>query len=223
MSNARRRITEKPRRYEGEDEAETLVNWLNATKDEAGKGRIIHVISLFFDLAHYESKEERRNFFKGKDGYIYEKETPDSKAREQLYRELRQALGYYTMRPTIIFLGGFDPDGNRVSGPTANIEWFPVEGSKMHRHQLKTYWPGIGTEAKAIKTVLALIESQAIFKIELCRCEKFFYRRFSHQKFCTSKCRLAEFRDSEESRKKRNDYARKLYHLHKKLDSGKTK
>jgi hypothetical protein len=59
------------------------------------------------------------------------------------------------------------------------------------------------------------IKLDLISKIAVCRCGKFYFRKFAHQRFCSQKCKLAEFRTNEEVRTKRNEYARKLYHLHK--------
>lgn len=229
MSKAQSRIIETPREYEGEKEAGFLVNWLNATKDAAAKDRIVKVIRMFMLLANYEVRIGSE-FSTGKDGNTYETATSGTKARDHVARQLDRALDYYTMRPRIYLFGG----KNKVSGPSLVVGWTPISGSKMHRHQKTHYvqWdfsrehegdslPGTQmAESGAIKTVLELMQSGSIFKIELCRCGNFFYKRFSHQKFCSSKCRLADFRDSEESRRKRNEYARRLYRTHKALDTG---
>lgn len=231
MPRAQRRITEHIREYQGQRDAEPLVNWLNFTKDTAAKKRILNVIGMFMLLAGYEIQVGREHYT-GEDGNTYETVTSGTKARDHVTRQLDKALGYYTMRPKVSIFGG----GNKAFSPSLIVWWTPVSGSKMHRHQKAHYDPSGGiwlededsplpgtsmAESGAIKTVLELMESGALSGIDLCRCRKFFYRRFSHQRFCSSKCRIAEFRNSDEARQKRNTYARKLYHLHKKLDSRK--
>jgi len=231
MATAQRRITERPREYEGEKEAASLVNWLNTTQDTAAKNRIIEILGLFMLLANHEAGKGREAAPSG----VGEKSVTSAsltKARDHVERRLDRALRYYTMRPKIYIFGG----GSKAFGPSLIVGWEPISGSKLYRHSKAHYvspldvpWEGdddplLGTqmgESGAIKTALELMESGAIFQVELCRCGRFFYKRFSHQKFCTSKCRLAEFRESDESRRKRNEYARKLYHLHKRLDTGK--
>lgn len=228
MSKAQRRITEKPREYEGEKEAERLVNWLNTTSDDAGKTRIVCIITTFVQLAQHKVANPP-NTRRGDDGYYYETVTLETKRRDKLQCELDRALRYYTMTPAVAFIAG-----GKGYSPWTLVRWIPIRGSKLD-HNVRRHLPPWSSwqsgdnplpgeqiaESGAVKSALELIESGLVFRLKVCRCGKFFYQRFSHQKFCTSKCRLAEFRDSEESRKKRNDYARKLYQLHKKLDSGK--
>jgi hypothetical protein len=237
MPNAESRITEKRREYEGEKEAAKLVNWLNATKDDAARERIINVVALFMRLMKYELALVRdvAQMSGDHDGSITPEQEEQDKAAFQVERELNRALDYYTVRPDIQVFSRHLKDGVLV--PEVSVGWTPIPGSQMHQHQKRqrVAWSALkrlksetmpGTqliEVGAIRTALALMVSGAIFRIALCRCEKFFYKRFSHQRFCSGKCRIADFSSSEESRKKRNEYARKLYHLHKKLDSGKPK
>lgn len=203
-----------------------LIEWLNATKDAAAQGRILRVMGLFRLIVYREMdklhtrKESRTG---GRPGLT---KLP---AREHLERELDRALRYYAMRPRI-WVSGVKFE---ISPPGVLVSWKPVSGSKFDRHREKSWaplkeneipLPGTrGGEAAAITILLELIRAGDVFKIDHCRCGKYFFKRFSHQRFCSAKCRLAEFRNSDEARQKRNAYARKLYHLHKKLDSGKTK
>lgn len=227
MANAQSRIPEKTREYEGEDEADFFVNWLNGTKDRAAKDRITGIVGMFKVLESYEEVKWRKSAFTN-DGKNYMTLTP--KQRDRLARKLDRDLSYYTMRPRIFI------HGQKDYGSCVTVGWRPISGSKLDRQDRKNHVvsdsakaveddprPGAQMlESAAIRMALELMQSGSIYRIVPCRCGKFFYKRFSHQKFCTSKCRLAEFRDSDESRKKRNEYARKLYHLHKKLDSGKS-
>ena len=70
-------------------------------------------------------------------------------------------------------------------------------------------------EIGALFRALELIKSGLISKIKKCRCQKYYFKKFAHQRFCSQKCKLAEFRTNDVVREKRNEYARKLYHLHK--------
>jgi len=125
----------------------------------------------------------------------------------------------------VIILGA-DGDPRKWSVFTS---WRPLPGSKLSKNMWKATqhnWEALSDsdfdlpgaqmgEAGAIKTALELIQSDLIWKVGRCKCGKFFFRKFSHQHFCSEKCRIANFRSTDEARAKRNEYARKLYHLHK--------
>jgi hypothetical protein len=227
MSNAQRRIPEKTRVYEGEDDADFFVNWLNGTKDSAAKDRIIDIVGRVELLENYEKAKWRKYPVTAGKDYI----ALTSKQRDRVAREVDKALSYYRMRPRISVYS------QENYGPITSIGWRPISGSKLDRHDRAAHVvsesahkveddprPGARMlESAAMRMALEFMQSGAIRRIVPCRCGNFFYLRFSHQKFCSTKCRLAEFRNSDEARKKRNDYARKLYHLHKKLDSGKVR
>jgi hypothetical protein len=137
------------------------------------------------------------------------------------------------MRPAISIIGS---DGKPDTWKILTF-WTPVPGSLLQKNSAKAsahlmkemkkhperFWIDEETaiegtqmgETGAIKIALSLIESGWIWKVGPCRCGKIFFRRFMHQRFCSEKCRIAEFRNSDDARAKRNEYARKLYHLHK--------
>ena len=124
------------------------------------------------------------------------------------------------MRPLLIVRGREDRPGQVIVG----TDWIPAPGSRLYRAvspDSRAVDNGVRiSESQAIKQTLDLIQSGYISRVLPCRCGKFFFQKFSHQRFCGGKCRVAEFRTSDEARRKRNEYARKLYHLHK---SGKVK
>ena len=59
------------------------------------------------------------------------------------------------------------------------------------------------------------IKSGALSKVKSCACGKYFYQRFSHQKFCSDECRVRENQNSEKAREYRRTKQREYYHLHK--------
>jgi hypothetical protein len=231
MATRQRRIAEEQtpenrREYQGEDVAAPLVNWLNITTDEEGKQRIINVVSLFL-RALAQSAKVKPDIYRGKKGY-YERETPESKKRDSLEKELNKALSYYRMIPFVHISG---------QGQDVMTGWSAIPRSKMDREMhraLEANWKALSKEhwnipgaqmgeSGALKMALRVFESGLIWKIWRCRCGTFFFGKFRHQRFCSQKCRIAEFQSSEDARKKRNDYARMLYHRHKALDEGKVR
>ena len=213
------------REYQGEEVAAPLVNWLNITTDKEGRKRIIHIVSLF-QRTLVQSVKVKPDMFQSKTGYWYERGTPESKMRDQLEDELDKALEYYRMVPFVHVIG---------QGQDVFTGWAPIPRTKMDRDMdraakanlkalSKEQFNLVGAqmgEAGALKMALRLIESGLIWKIWPCRCGTFFFGKFRHQRFCSQKCRIAEFQSSEDARKKRNEYARVLYHRHKQLDEGK--
>jgi hypothetical protein len=227
MAKRESRITEK-REYFGQTQVEALINWLNLTIDVEGRQRIINIIGLFI-LFRNQKARMTSSYFE-RDGNWYEHETPDSIKRDELEDALEKALSFYKMTPRIYIAG---PDGKPRDWDVF-VWWNPIPGSalsrcmkKIGKRQLESLSkedrdkPGAQmAESGALKNLLELVESRFVWKIGACRCGKFFFRKFQHQRFCSEKCRIAEFRNSDEARQKRNEYARKLYHLHK---SGKVK
>lgn len=217
-----RRITEKRREYQGEDKAGALVRWLNKPDDEEAKTRIKRVIALFREMYWHCKKMPAPEL-----GSLVETrhDTPDSRKYDDLHAELNRALKYYQTTPSIGFMAVSQGGINKVAFA---IHAVPVAGSAFDRNtkacartrpklsggRLRT---GLGDgEPKAIQLMLEVFRSGDIFKIHECRCGKYIFRRFSHQRFCSQKCRIAEYRSSEEFRVARNAKQRELYRLHKK-------
>jgi len=224
MANRESRIQKAPlRQYHGQSDAESLVNWLNVTEDLVGRARIIEVVKAFFSATYLEAATEHK-FTQGKDGFVHEEMTPDLELVGAAKKKLSRLLAYYTVVPNISI-----PDSTQKGEAPFLVHWRSAPGSKLARHGRSVPHPGPGQKWKkhynlpggqmgeigALFNALELIKSGSISKIAVCRCGKFYFRKFGHQRFCSQKCKLTEFRADEEVRAKRNEYARKLYHLHK--------
>src|SRR5579884_2138117 len=130
MPKAESRIPEKQREYQGEKNAEALVNWLNAPHvEEAAKKRIRTVVGLFLQLWMHKG-QMKDSTFQGKDGYWYESHTPDTKKRDDLKKELDKALSYYRMIPSVLLL---EPEGKPREWLVL-VSWTPAPGSRMKRN-----------------------------------------------------------------------------------------
>jgi hypothetical protein len=227
MPSAQSRFTEKKRVYEGEHQAEMLVNWLNHSDDEDGKKRIRRVVGLYIELCFVSRSKEAATWKKVGRSWV-DNLSAEVRRRNELEASLNNALDYYQTQPWIRFVDRFKK-GTRFVSPQFDSR--PVAGSEFaqnteawgkahHAPELSESGnlapPGSGmAEVGAIRYTLALLESGHIFKVRRCRCDQFFFQRFKHQRFCNEKCRINEFRSSDEARQKRNAYARKLYQLHK--------
>jgi hypothetical protein len=233
MAKQQRRIAEPIREYQGEKDAALLVNWFNITTDKKGRERIINVVDLYLNL-YWHRTRMKSSISVAEDGtwrVLKKMNTPDERKKKELEKALDQALSYYRMTPAIHLVG---PTGEH---PGVMTEWRTIPGSKLERDMRRAAYanedslshedsakPGSHMgEIGALKIALELIDSGLLFKISRCRCGKFFFLKFVHQRFCSQKCRIAEFQGSEVSRKRRNEYARMLYHRHKALDEGKGK
>lgn len=207
MAKAESRIAEKQREYEGELGVEPLVVWLNAPHvPDSEKRRVSRVIALGMELSEHNPPEGASNEI------VAEHHKAE---RVALQTALNNALRYYRMVPTMTVMR--PPPGHMVY-----VNWKPAPGSRLARNIRKPDELPRGlprgarmNEFQAIKFVLEVLERGLISKIGRCKCDSYYFRKFNHQRFCSEKCRIAEFRTSDEARRKRNEYARKLYHLHK--------
>jgi hypothetical protein len=221
-------IRKNARQYHGQTDAESLVNWLNVTEDSVGRARIIEIVSAFFKATGLEAATESK-IIKGIDGFGYEEMTPKRKLVRAAKRKLDRLLSFYKVVPSILIFSSSQKGAVKLL-----VSWKSAPGSKVDRHsrtipkpgpeqKWKTHYDlpgGQMGEIGALFNVLELIKSGLVSKIDVCPCGRFYFKKFAHQRFCSTKCKLAEFRTNEEERRKRNEYARNLYHLHK---SGKVK
>jgi hypothetical protein len=136
---------------------------------------------------------------------------------------LSKELQYYQTSPRVEFTTLSNDRGYTFLAPVYSV---PVAGSAFARNMKKpvseAVWK-VATEAgmphlesQVIQIMLDLFRSGDICTITRCPCGKFVFQRFSHQRFCSQKCRIADYRSSEEFRIGRNKRQRELYQLHKK-------
>jgi hypothetical protein len=217
------RIQKRARQYHGQTNAESLVNWLNVTEDLVGRARIVSLISAFFEAVEMERGTEHR-FRHEEDGSAYDELTLNNDVLEATQEKLDRLLGFYRVVPFIAIAAS-----DQIGDVKFVVSWRPAPGSKLERqsravcvsrpgNKWKKHYEipgGQMGEIGALGHTLELIKSGLLSKIAECRCGKFYFRKFTHQRFCSQKCKLTEFRTNEEVRAKRNEYARTLYHLHR--------
>jgi hypothetical protein len=127
------------------------------------------------------------------------KEADLSEAMHRLQAACKRYVYYPFLAPLPFHEGG------------TRAHWFPAQSSKKYRYG----WPTDYDETNAIFDLATLSGAGLLPQLRLCRCDTFFFQKFSHQRFCSTKCRLDEFRSSPDVKAKRNAEARRIYHLRK--------
>jgi hypothetical protein len=69
------------------------------------------------------------------------------------------------------------------------------------------------SESAAIEALLELGRERLLSRVQRCECGTWFYARFSHQNFCSLRCRSRHQRVSPEFKAHRRKYMRKYYRL----------
>jgi hypothetical protein len=201
------------RTYSGEKEARDIVGWLNFQlfEDEAtrrawrlieeveGKrinrrrqqDRIIKILRLY---GQSRIEWEERHGISSR--------TSNSKKKKSASQELKRRLRHYTFYPQ------FFPLGKLLS-----FAWMSTRPD--HPDASEGY-----DDVSAIADLAKLAEKDLLGHLRECLCGRWIWARFSHQRFCSAKCREREFRSSEKWKEHRRQKAREYYRLHK---SGKVK
>jgi hypothetical protein len=177
------------RTYKGEPEARQLVAWLNETKNSAAHGRVVRLIELFSALA--AANELLTTAAIQVRPYLQV---------DRLQTQIDRILKGHVSCPRVWAAGPF---GILVSRGVAGRRWDIAD----------SVWPK--NEFAAVEAVLSLVAIGVIDKLKVCRCGQWFFGRFAHTKFHTTKCQQQEHRQDEEYKEKRRRWARKNYRIHR--------
>ena len=200
MASAQRHGTEPKREFSNERTANRMVDWLNAPSDDPARNRIRGLLRDLHFLA--ESWEE------------VEDDGPAARIREdrleqfnRVHRRVSLLFRRYKFYPMVWPWGpGFVQQWAPVSGPDGKFtgKWPPTDGYSDNQAIFELTW----------------LMPRDVTKIRQCSCGRWLFARFSHQRFCSAKCREREFKSSPEWKEYRRQKAREYYRLHK---SGKVK
>jgi hypothetical protein len=94
-------------------------------------------------------------------------------------------------------------------------QWTPISGPDG---RFKRHWPPVGGEYDDVQAVFELVwmtDGEALTKVKECRCGKWFFLKFVHQKFCSAVCRDKANKSLPQSKEYRRKKAREYYWLHK--------
>jgi hypothetical protein len=202
MPSSRSAETEESARvYKGEADSRSLITWLNETRNRAACSRVVRLIELF-NIATEKGHQLRSAKLAEKSSLRNLLDLTHDV--ERIQRDINRVL-----------------KGHR-SYPHAWVSEFGIRPVRAVASRRKDgsdrMWPQ--NEFAAVEAVLHLVSLKLIEKVKQCRCGRWFFRRFKHERFHDQKCRQQEHRSSPEYKAKRNEYARTLYQLQK---SGKVK
>ena len=113
---------------------------------------------------------------------------------------LKKLLSRYTYHPVFFPLHTY-----------TSSKWVPAKGKTIYG----TGWPKSYNEMGAVYDLSALADLELIHRIGTCICGKWFFAKFSHQRFCSTACRELAFRSSPEQQEVRRKRAREYYRLHR--------
>jgi hypothetical protein len=116
----------------------------------------------------------------------------------------------------------FDPDwhpsiregyafGNADHIP-ADVAWLPL--STYSKYESGWVNPEYD-EMKAVYHLARIAQLGELDRLKKCNCGRWLYARFSHQRFCSAKCREKAFRSDPAEKEKRRRWARENYWLHR--------
>jgi hypothetical protein len=185
-----------PREYSGQEEAKPLLAWLNNPRKDHGRERVREILEIFKYLQKGwrvdRTEDSVRAYYVGED---------HTRSLERL-QVLLQEYKYYPM---------FFPLGS-ITGS----HWYPVPRGNKYSHG----WAVEYDDSNAVFDLADLADAELLNRVKRCRCGRWIFAKFSHQRFCSVQCREKEFRSSPEWKEYRRKKAREYYRLHK---SGKVK
>lgn len=201
MPNTISRGAEYKRQFAYEKPVQFLIDWLNGPSQDIARNRISALLrDLRIVLISWEFIPDEKIWGVQKDkGMEYKKSL----------RRVNQLFRQYTFSIEVnpfgsVALRAFRP----ISGPDGKAKGWGLA-------------PGEYSDFDAIWLLSMLIEvpDSPVRRIFECpQCGRWMYARFSHQRFCSGKCREREFKSSDEWKAKRRDKAREYYRLHKKAN-----
>jgi len=92
--------------------------------------------------------------------------------------------------------------------------WTPISGPEG---RFKRRWPPVAGEYDDVQAVYELTwnNGDGLTKVRECSCGRWFFVKFSHQKFCSARCRDKANKSSPQWKEYRRKKAREYYWLHK--------
>lgn len=93
----------------------------------------------------------------------------------------------------------------------SQLQWTPTK--KKRNEELYD-------DSDAVFDLMELARQGLLERLKVCPCGRWIWARFSHQRFCSARCREKEFRSSPQWKEHRRRKTREYYRLHK---SGKVK
>jgi hypothetical protein len=189
------RVQNKERESSPEDWIDTVVIYLNAGRREVA-GDTVDARALLLVVKRLQAIEARISSLQREQKAAW-KRHPDPEL-VKLTSAINRFLCRYTAQPSLA----------RVEPRTLQhwpIIWTPV-GTKKGRY----------IELRLVLEIISIAQAGRISSLKQCeQCRKWLLARFSHQRFCSEGCKEQFHRSNEADKKRRRDWARKNYWLHK--------
>jgi hypothetical protein len=194
------RRNRRPRRYKFESASYWLIHWLNNVGDRKARSRVASVLEDIKQLSRLGALERLpvASLNPRRPELIGDKSQLSNLAeRSQLSRSLNRMLSRYWMHPLF-----------ERRGAKAYVSWTSPTDKKLKIPVLAGGDFGEFTfgEADAVSGVLHLAQQGVENRVMTCKCGKWFYAKFSHQRFCGTPCQMRTFRKTDEFRANRRKY-----------------
>ena len=189
----------KPLRdFSGEGLCRNLLKWLNADEHDLPRRRIRQLLRNFRIVTTNWAEVA------DEDGGGALAFSGSHDAYKRAVKEIVGLLRHYKFSPIIWNFG-----------PALINQWTPRTGPSG---RFTRRWPPVDgqyDDVQAVYELTWLTRGEGINRIRECGCGKWFFRRFAHQRFCSSKCRDKANKSSPEWQEHRRRKAREYYWLHK--------
>ena len=169
--------------YSGESTAHGLVQWLNANPGKRGE-RLSRLLRILRDLRVLE-QESRSDTWDYRD----------------LLLQFAEVISDYHLTPKLVVLPAEE---------MWQIKWTPVRRNATKRPGRRKRFE----EGDGLMALIDLGKSGLATRVRQCRhCNKWFYARVEHGRFCRRECQQEYFRHSEEFKLTRREYMRRYRNL----------
>lgn len=203
IRTSRNRTPGTKRTFQGEDEAQFLLRFMNG--DRRGHRDTLQEIVLALQGLQLATPITQQRVLSGDP--TLEQQT---NRIEAVNRILRQYQAVPHIRP---------PSPVHDSG--IRLEWRPTGDSAAHRKQTRG---DAHTELSAALIAIGLAQDGRIHSLRQCQnCARWFFAKFSHSRFCTEDCKNTFHREDPVEKERRRNWARDNYQLRKTLEAGSTK
>jgi len=230
MPNTKRHMFEgRNRSFYGEQMAQLLICWLNSTRGTVRNRRITALIGLMREFLDFAEKHKKPRWSESElkelglkhniediglpwDGRLIfgDNQFPNAGFAlplNSLGAKLRKAFLRYSVSPELFM----------VRGGRFLFAWRSANQEK--RDRIYAYGDvndcNLFGEADAVCRIIEMSHDGYFDRLKLCRCDKWFFAKFSHQRFCSVKCQQSEYRSDPEFRERRRRYFKELRQLHK--------
>jgi len=197
-----RRKQQVAREYQGEVWGKRLVAYLNGNprlggrlfrpqiEDGAGQGRVRKLVTTFHEAFPLFEK------YIDQLGSNGDADIPEAPEVEKFEKELSKQAAHYKRELKFVL----DPN------PRTIFYWGLPRARTLPELQ----------ESHAINDMVSLASQNLLQRVCKCECDTWFFARFSHQQFCSPRCRSRHQRQSPEFKALRRKYMRDYYQLQKK-------